>query len=644
MNLRQSSPIVQIVHAAGWTLIHFVWQGVLVAIILACALTLLNGKSARPRYLAACTALVLMAMLPLMTFTCIIVSEQNVGGAVSDGASFRIASIGGAITSFPEPFLNRIAAALDHAMPAAVVLWLAGVFLFSFRLSLGLITVRRMIAAATPPESHELVQAFLRVVHRVELTLPVRLLQSTLVQVPTVIGWLRPVILLPLGCFSGLSPIQIEAILAHEIAHIRRRDYLVSVLQSAVEALLFYHPAVWLISRRVRIEREHCCDDLAVQYTGNALVYARALSLLGEHRSALPAVALGANGGVLTMRIQRLLRSKESARTPQVVGLTILCIVIVIIVISVTITARAQDKPTRLQGMQQIPIAATKPYADARGPASRRNQDPAANAGPQTAESTPASPAIPSQYQAWIDQDVRWLILPQERAAFYQLTSDAERDRFIEQFWEKRNSPGSAPNSYRAEHYRRISYANQHFAGHNLAGWETDRGHIYVVDGPPSSIEAHPSSAPYGHAYEKWGYPAMQVTFVDLCDCGNHQLLAQVSPGSKYQDPVADILSDTQGVDFRPYMKQALQMMGDRWPPSAPAGEPHNAHTETVIRFTISRDGDVSAMVLVESAHSIEVDRAAWAAIASVGKFPSLPAEFNGPNLVLRVSFGVNAQ
>jgi hypothetical protein len=114
--------------------------------------------------------------------------------------------------------------------------------------------------------------------------------------------------------------------------------------------------------------------------------------------------------------------------------------------------------------------------------------------------------------------------------------------------------------------------------------------------------------------------------------------------GSRYQRPVADILSDTQGVDFGPYMRQALQMMRKLWLSSVPADAAHanKSQTETVIRFTISRDGTISAMELVESAHLIEVDRAAWGSIVGVGEFPSLPAEFNGPNLVLRVGFGVN--
>ena len=126
-------------------------------------------------------------------------------------------------------------------------------------------------------------------------------LESTLVEVPMVIGWLRPVILLPVAATTGLSSEQLEAILAHELAHVARRDYLVNLLQSVVETLLFYHPAVWWVSNQIRVEREHCCDDIAVAVSGNVLVYARALTELEElrGRSPAPSLALGGDGGAL---------------------------------------------------------------------------------------------------------------------------------------------------------------------------------------------------------------------------------------------------------------------------------------------------------------------------------------------------------
>jgi GWxTD domain-containing protein len=523
----QSSTTALIAHAAGWTLLHFLWQGALVAIVLACVLALLTGRSALPRYLAACAALVLIAILPLITFARIVAAEQSAANTFLNSIPLSIAVTG---TASPvEPFPYRIAAALDRSMPTVVAVWLAGVVLLFFRLSVGIITAQRMMSVATQPPSRELLHVFHRIAHRIELTRPIRLLHSALVQIPTVIGWLRPVVLIPLGCLSGLSASQVEAILAHELAHIRRHDYLVSILQSIVEALLFYHPAVWWVSRRIRREREHCCDDLAVQYTGDALTYARALSLLEEHRSALPPIALGANGGILSMRIKRLLGSKESVDAPQVVALTLLGIVIAATGVCITTAARAQNNPTQLQRPQRSPLGVTLATEDSLRPEPLVNEDLAPASSPLAANDTPSSPPIAPQYQAWLDRDVRWLISPQERAAFFQLTSDAERDHFIEQFWERRNSPGSAPNSYRAEHYRRIAYANQHFTIAALAGWESDRGRIYIVEGAPSTLESHPSSAPYGHPYEAWGYGGMQLTFVDFCNCRNYQLLPQHS-------------------------------------------------------------------------------------------------------------------
>jgi GWxTD domain-containing protein len=527
MNPFQSSTTALIAHAAGWTLLHFLWQGALVAIILACVLALLNRRSAQPRYLAACAALVLMAVLPLITFARIVAAEHSAANSFPLFLSPSASVTDHGIATPPEPFPYRIAAALDRFMPIVLAVWLVGVVVLFVRLGIGLVTAQRMMSAATQPPPHDLLHVFHRLARRIEVPRPIGLFHSTLVQVPTVIGWLRPVVLIPLGCLSGLSPSQVEAILAHELAHILRRDYLVSILQSIVEALLFYHPAVWWVSGHIRREREHCCDDLAVQYTGDALAYARALSLLEEHRSALPAIALGANGGILTMRIKRLLGCKESVAAPQLVALTLLGIVIVATGVCVTTTGGAQNNSTGLQRPQYDPRAVDIAAEDIREPLV--NQVPAPSSSPRSAKETPSSPAIAPQYQAWLDQDVRWLISPQERAAFFQLTSNSERDQFIKEFWERRDSSGSAPNTYRAEHYRRITYANQHFANAGVAGWESDRGRIYVVNGAPGTIESHPSSAPYGHPYETWVYTATRLTFVDFCNCGNYQLLAQSS-------------------------------------------------------------------------------------------------------------------
>jgi TonB family protein len=347
MNPLPASAIALIAHALGWTLLHFLWQGALVALILACVLALLSGRSPQPRYVAACAALVLMAILPLVTFTCIITAERSARDTNLLSIPLSIAAIGHGLANPPESLLYRIAAALDRSISAVLAVWLAGVVLLFIRLGIGLIIAHRMMSAATQPPPHDLLHVFQRLTRRIEVSRPVRLLHSALVQVPTVIGWLHPVVLIPLGCLSGLSPTQVEAILAHELAHIRRHDYLVSVLQSIVEALFFYHPAVWWVSRYIRREREHCCDDLAVQFTGDALTYARALSLLEERRASLPTIALAANGGILTMRIKRLLDSKQSPAASQFASLALLGIVIAATAVCIGTAAHAQNNQSQ---------------------------------------------------------------------------------------------------------------------------------------------------------------------------------------------------------------------------------------------------------------------------------------------------------
>ena len=143
----------------------------------------------------------------------------------------------------------------------------------------------------------------------------VAIVESGAVAVPTLVGWVKPVVLLPAAALSGLSPEQLQAILAHELAHVRRHDYLVNLLQSMVETLLFYHPAMWWVSAQVRAEREHCCDDLAVEVCGDRLVYVTALAELtsiASHR----AFALAATDGSLVGRVQRILGRPRSVHEP----------------------------------------------------------------------------------------------------------------------------------------------------------------------------------------------------------------------------------------------------------------------------------------------------------------------------------------
>jgi beta-lactamase regulating signal transducer with metallopeptidase domain len=283
----------------GWTLLHFLWQGLLVAALYALARALAGGRlSARGRYAMACAALLAMTAAPAVTYWWLGTPGHTapIGDLAGPGA--RQAASGVAYS----PVTDR----WQQAMPEIVMTWFVGAAGCSLRLLMGFISVAALRRSPQARVLTEWQQILDRLIERMQVSRRVRLLPTDRVDSPLVIGWLRPVILAPASVLSGLAPQQVEALLAHELAHVRRHDYLVNVLQGIAESLLFYHPAVWWISNQIRTEREHCCDDLAVEASGDVLVYARALAALESMRPAHFKAALSANDGSLLRRIQRL--------------------------------------------------------------------------------------------------------------------------------------------------------------------------------------------------------------------------------------------------------------------------------------------------------------------------------------------------
>ena len=310
----------ELAQAAGWTLLHFVWQGCLIALLPFVIRTLSTRQAARLRYGTACLGLLLMAVTPPITFSLLrgpgapaglmLNSERTLDG-LSSGRWISTTSL----ESFSPSWLETIEAGVSPWLPWLTVAWLCGVFFLSLRLAGGLFYTQRLRKHRTVPIGPEWQEKLQRLCQQLQVKQTVLLLESACVQVPTVIGWLRPVILLPASTLTGLTAQQLEAILAHELAHIRRYDYLVNLLQTAVETLLFYHPAVWWVSKQMRMEREHCCDDLAVAVQGDALGYSRALAELETLRADGPQLALAANGGSLLARIERLLGRSQPMKT-----------------------------------------------------------------------------------------------------------------------------------------------------------------------------------------------------------------------------------------------------------------------------------------------------------------------------------------
>jgi uncharacterized protein (TIGR03435 family) len=206
------------------------------------------------------------------------------------------------------------------SMTWLVVIWLICCLVLSIRLIGGCVVATRVrsLRVSTPPPEWR--NALDSITARTRLSSPVRLLVSGFVQTPAVVGWFKPAILLPAAAITGLVPEHIEALLAHELAHIRRHDYLVKVLQTVAETLLFYHPAVWWLSRQIDAEREACCDDFAVGLTGDTLTYVSALASLESRRREHLAPLLAANGGSLQHRIARLVGQSPTRACPLLVA------------------------------------------------------------------------------------------------------------------------------------------------------------------------------------------------------------------------------------------------------------------------------------------------------------------------------------
>jgi beta-lactamase regulating signal transducer with metallopeptidase domain len=320
MNTLLGGPIAQ---AIGWALLHLLWQGALVAGILAASLALLKNRGANARYLASCAALALLIALPVATawraYETPLPSPSPVAASTFAPVTELLASAPSTDASIDTTWSERGENFLRSAktyLPQIVLVWLIGVAFLSLRLLYGWSEAQRLARDGATQASSEWKASLARIADAMQLRRAVTLLESAKVEVPTVIGWLRPIVLLPAATLAGLSREQLEMVLAHELAHIRRHDFFVNLVQAMVETLLFYHPAVWWISRQVRIERENCCDDLAISVCGNALQYARALTRLEELRIDPPSTVLAANGGSLLVRIRRLVTSRaESAST-----------------------------------------------------------------------------------------------------------------------------------------------------------------------------------------------------------------------------------------------------------------------------------------------------------------------------------------
>jgi uncharacterized protein involved in exopolysaccharide biosynthesis/beta-lactamase regulating signal transducer with metallopeptidase domain len=367
-----SEPLAQ---RLGWVLLHSLWQGAFIAGLFGLLRAGCRDRSPQVRYRIGSAALLSLAVLPILTFCWLAGSSGDSGStypwwltAGSAGvASSGVRHLGGAFLGLtPRPLIHSSLTVLGQVAPILPAAWLLGVALFSLRLTRSCWWTRSLRRRADALLDPELIGRLNDLRLRLGISRPVRLLKSALVEVPTVVGWLRPVILLPAATLVGLPPHQLDAILAHELAHIQRLDYLVNAFQCVLETLMFYHPVVWWTSACVREERENCCDDLVVAVCGDRLAYAHALATLEESRAELPELALAASGGSLLRRIQRLLGAADLAgptSPQQLAGLSLLGLSLALILTGACLLLA----PAKYSTIARIKLERDQPAGDSQG-------------------------------------------------------------------------------------------------------------------------------------------------------------------------------------------------------------------------------------------------------------------------------------
>lgn len=310
-------PLIQ---SLGWTLLHFLWQGAVVAAGYAAVRLFVPAERAEARYAAGLAALALIALCPPLTLA--IVYPNVVFSAANAEPTAIDAVVATAVAAAPGADSFR----LDWVMPWLVLSWVLGVAVMAWRAFRQWQALERIAEHCAKPSS-ELERILASLARRFGLVRFVRVLVTSEIDTPTLIGWIKPVILIPTAVALGFPRQQVELILAHELGHLRRYDHLVNLAQAVIETLLFYHPAVHWISREVRNDREVCCDRLVLRLTkGEPREYAATLASLEELRLATPRIAIAATGGLLLDRVRRIIDAPAPrlAAPRPTLGLTLL--------------------------------------------------------------------------------------------------------------------------------------------------------------------------------------------------------------------------------------------------------------------------------------------------------------------------------
>lgn len=334
-----------VLYALGWTVIHSLWQGTLLAVLLSILMMALEKRSARLRYEVACGAMFTMLIMAVITFIIYVDQHPNIAEVTAVLTSNHSSSpviITNIEPNFLQANFQSVVSFFDQQLPLIVNIWLIGFLFFTIRMMGGFAHLRQLRKRDVFPPDELLQSKLNELIQRTPLRRSVQVMESALVKVPILLGHLKPLILIPVGTINLLSEEEVEAILAHELAHIIRRDFSLNIFFTLVEILFYYHPGVWLMAATIRSERENCCDDLALFLCKKPLAYARALyKLEAAHQEArLPGLALSFSSKKkqLLHRVRRILNQPQNKSNimEKLVTTTLLFLTITILSVGAT--------------------------------------------------------------------------------------------------------------------------------------------------------------------------------------------------------------------------------------------------------------------------------------------------------------------
>jgi TonB family protein len=298
-------------YSLSLTLVHFLWQGLLVALILKSLLFIVDTNKSKLRYTLATLAMLANAILAMLTFTMV---YPDAGSGINSNLSpIPLTSLVNELTQQNAllTYQELLPSILAYSLPYLSLLWLATIAILASKLLIEIYNVNNLPLHSSIQPSAALSARFDELAKQIKLPKTPQLLISLKAEVPMAIGWLKPVVLLPATMVTGLNTAQLEMLILHELAHIRRHDYLVNFLQTLIELLFFFHPSVHWIGKQMRNEREYCSDDIAVEHCGDAIAYAHTLTdtaslCTKNHFHTIPTMAMAASGGDLKARVLRL--------------------------------------------------------------------------------------------------------------------------------------------------------------------------------------------------------------------------------------------------------------------------------------------------------------------------------------------------